>query len=604
MTAIKTKVLIVDDHPVTRAGVHTILGDNDSMEIIGEAVDGRDAVDQVEVKKPDVVVMDITMPKLSGIDATKEIIGTHPDTKVIALSIHSGEKFVREMLDAGASGYLLKDEMPEELIKAIQAVVKGEMFLSTGVTKVALSKNINENETIDNRVLLSKLLRPPLMDDFVIRTTIIDELERNILKPLSIISAGAGYGKSVAVSQWLEQTKYLKAWITLDLEHNDLRIFLNYLAASIEKLFPGQLKITRSYITVAILPPIQEIAKAVINELCNIEDDFILVLDDYDKITETKIHDLIDAWLDFPPTNVHLCIITRRDPPLKLKSLKLSGRVTEIRSKELSFSINEIAGLFKRFHLGKVKDEAINIIHNKTEGWVIALRLVAMILNEQEEIGDKLKSLDGGLKTINEYLMIEVLANQPENLKHALVKSSITDRFCENLLDEIILEKSGINGQEFILQLKSSNLFITKIDAEGKWYRYHPLFQALLKDQLNELYSKEEVNKYQLQASHWFENHQTPEEFLDDDLVKEDTVIRDKLIENSGGIQKDQLNVLTKKELEVLNCIAEGMRNQEIADRLFNSEETIKKHINNMFQKMYVKNRLSLVNRAREVGII
>jgi LuxR family maltose regulon positive regulatory protein len=227
-----------------------------------------------------------------------------------------------------------------------------------------------------------------------------------------------------------------------------------------------------------------------------------------------------------------------------------------------------------------------------------------MILNEQEEIGDKLKSLDGGLKTINEYLMIEVLANQPENLKHALVKSSITDRFCENLLDEIILEKSGINGQEFILQLKNSNLFITKIDAEGKWYRYHPLFRALLKDQLNELYSQEEVNKYQMQASHWFAINRFSEEFSDDDLVKEDTIIRDKIIENSGGIQKDKLNVLTKKELEVLNCISEGMRNQEIADRLFNSEETIKKHINNMFQKMYVKNRLSLVNRAREVGII
>jgi DNA-binding NarL/FixJ family response regulator len=107
-----------------------------------------------------------------------------------------------------------------------------------------------------------------------------------------------------------------------------------------------------------------------------------------------------------------------------------------------------------------------------------------------------------------------------------------------------------------------------------------------------------------LQASHWFKNNQIPEEFLNDDLVEGGTIIRDKLIENSGRIQKDNLNVLTRKELEVLNCIAEGMRNQEIAERLFNSEETIKKHINNMFQKMYVKNRLSLVNRAREVGII
>ena len=600
----KTRVLIVDDHPVTRAGVRSILEDNDNIEIIGEAVDGRDAVDQADATKPDVLVMDITMPHLSGIDAAKEIIGKHPDMKVIALSIHAGEKFVREMLDAGASGYLLKDEMPEELIKAIKAVVKGEMFLSTGVTKVALSKNIDENKTIDKRVLLSKLLRPPLMDDFVIRTKIIDELERNILKPLSIISAGAGFGKSVAVSQWLEQTNYLKAWITLDLEHNEFRTFLNYLAATIEKLFPGQLKVTRSYITVAILPPIQEIAKAVINELCNIEENFILVLDDYDKITDAKIHDLMDAWLDSHPTNVHLCLITRRDPPLKLKSLILSGHVTEIRSKELSFSGEEITDLFKRFRLEDVRGDVVDIIQIKTEGWIIALRLVAMILNDEGAIGEKLKSLDGGLKAINEYLMIEVLTNQPDNLKHALVRSSITDRFSELFLDEIILEKLDINGQEFILQLENSNLFISKLDTEGKWYRYHPLFQSLLKDQLKELYSQEEITKYQLQASAWFENYKFPEEYLNDDLVKDDIIRRDKIIENSGPIQKDKLNVFTKKEHEILNCIAEGMRNQEIAERLFNSEETIKKHINNMFQKMYVKNRLSLVNRAREKGII
>ena len=212
----KIKVLIADDHPVTRAGVRSILEDDSIIEIVGEAKDGREAVNLVDAKKPEVVMMDITMPQLSGIDATKEIIGKYPNMKVIALSIHAGQKFVKEMIDAGASGYLLKDEMPEELIKAISAVVKGEMYLSTGVTKVALEKNISEYESIDKRVFQSKLLRPPLMPDFVIRSKIIHKLEQNVLKPLSMVSAGAGYGKSVVVSQWLEQTNYLKTWITLD----------------------------------------------------------------------------------------------------------------------------------------------------------------------------------------------------------------------------------------------------------------------------------------------------------------------------------------------------------------------------------------------------
>ena len=597
----KTKLLIVDDHPVTRTGIRTILEDEGNIEIIGEAMDGRDAINQVDANKPDVVVMDITMPKLSGIEATKEIIRKYDTVKVIALSIHAGEKFVKEMLDAGASGYLLKDEMPEELIKAIKAVINGEMFLSTGVTEVALGKKINK--TVDKRILLSKLLRPPLMADFVSRERIISELEKNILRPLSIISAGAGYGKSVAVSQWLEQTIYLKAWIALDSEHNDLQTFLNYLVASVEKLFPGQLKNTRSYISVDTLPPIQDMARVIINELCNIQENFILVLDDYHMITDHKIHDLIDVWLDFPPANVHLCIITRYDTPLNLKSLSLSGRMTEIRMKELSFSNDEIVELFKRFRLVDVKDEVVKIIHNKTEGWIVALRLVAMILNDKEDISETFISLDGGLKSINDYLMIEVLAKQPDNLRKTLVRSSITNRFCEELMDEMILESEDISGQEFIQLLKNSNMFITRLDTQGKWYRYHPLFRALLKDQLSELYSQEEISKYNLQASQWFENHQITEDFIDE-LDKEDFVKQNQFIVKLKGQQKDKLNVFTRKEDEILNCIAEGLSNQEIADKLFNSEETIKKHINNMFQKMYVKNRLSLVNKARKSGII
>ena len=93
----KTKILIADDHPLTRAGVRVILEDNKNIEIIGEAADGLEAISLVEKFKPDIVVMDITMPNLSGIDATREILTKHSDVKVIALSIHSGEKFVKEM---------------------------------------------------------------------------------------------------------------------------------------------------------------------------------------------------------------------------------------------------------------------------------------------------------------------------------------------------------------------------------------------------------------------------------------------------------------------------------------------------------------------------
>ena len=200
-----TKVLIADDHPFTRAGISSILERNSSLHIVGQAKDGRDAIEQVREKEPDIVIMDITMPQLSGIEATKEIMALQPGIKVIALSIHSGQKFVKQMLDAGAVGYLLKDEAPEELLKCIDKVIQGNMFLSSVITRAALMTEDIEGETLKVNILASKLHRPPVMVDDVIRTKIIQELESNVVRPLTIVSAGAGYGKSVTVSQWLER---------------------------------------------------------------------------------------------------------------------------------------------------------------------------------------------------------------------------------------------------------------------------------------------------------------------------------------------------------------------------------------------------------------
>jgi DNA-binding NarL/FixJ family response regulator len=195
----KTKVLIVDDHPVTRSGIRYILDLNGQFNIIGEAKDGVDAIKKVSDKKPDIVIMDVSMPEISGIEATKQITKTQPDIKVIALSIHSGQKFVKEMLQAGAAGYILKDEAPEELITAIDKIIKGDIYLSSGVTRVALSKEETEPVEIGPEILKTKLLRPPDLPSYLVRNRIIDLLERNVTNPFSLISAGAEYGKSIVL---------------------------------------------------------------------------------------------------------------------------------------------------------------------------------------------------------------------------------------------------------------------------------------------------------------------------------------------------------------------------------------------------------------------
>jgi DNA-binding NarL/FixJ family response regulator len=132
------KIILADDHRIMREGLRALLEKQSGMEVIAEAEDGRSTVDLAHELKPDVVVIDISMPDLNGIDATRQIIGAAPHIKVIALSMHSDRKFVREMLSAGASGYLLKDSAFEELGTALAAVINNQTYLSPKIADTVI----------------------------------------------------------------------------------------------------------------------------------------------------------------------------------------------------------------------------------------------------------------------------------------------------------------------------------------------------------------------------------------------------------------------------------------------------------------------------------
>jgi two-component system, NarL family, response regulator NreC len=133
------KILLADDHALVRHGFRMILAAQPDMEIAGEAGNGREAVELAQKLKPDVVVMDVTMPELNGIEATRRLIELSPRTRVLALSMHKDAVYVREILRAGARGYLLKDSADADLLAAVRAVAKGEGYLSPGVSDAVLS---------------------------------------------------------------------------------------------------------------------------------------------------------------------------------------------------------------------------------------------------------------------------------------------------------------------------------------------------------------------------------------------------------------------------------------------------------------------------------
>jgi DNA-binding NarL/FixJ family response regulator len=133
------RILLADDHTIVRAGLRLILEKIEGVEVVGEASDGREALQLVKTTTPTIVVMDISMAGLNGLEATAYITQEHPDVRVIILSMHAAEQYVTQAIRAGASGYLLKDAAKTELELAVQAVARGDTYLSAAISRQVLA---------------------------------------------------------------------------------------------------------------------------------------------------------------------------------------------------------------------------------------------------------------------------------------------------------------------------------------------------------------------------------------------------------------------------------------------------------------------------------
>jgi two-component system response regulator NreC len=150
------KIMIVDEHKILREGLATLIEKEPNMEIIGEATDGREALDLVDKLSPDLILMDVTMPNLNGIEATRKIKSKKPDIEIIALSLHSDRRYVLGMIDAGASGYLLKECAFEELVRAINTVMANKKYLSPEISDILIDE-YSKKSTKDRPAIYSKL---------------------------------------------------------------------------------------------------------------------------------------------------------------------------------------------------------------------------------------------------------------------------------------------------------------------------------------------------------------------------------------------------------------------------------------------------------------
>jgi DNA-binding NarL/FixJ family response regulator len=194
------RILLADDHQMLRDGLCSILASESDMEVVGEAGDGRTAVSMSRTLVPDVVVMDIAMPDLNGVEATRQIKRENPKVNVVALSMYPDRRYVIGMLEAGASGYVLKASAYDELTRAVRVVSEGKKYLSPDITGVVLEAHVHSATTADTspykalgprereivQLLAEGKSSPQIAQQLHISTGTVDTHRRNIMKKLGI----------------------------------------------------------------------------------------------------------------------------------------------------------------------------------------------------------------------------------------------------------------------------------------------------------------------------------------------------------------------------------------------------------------------------------
>jgi LuxR family maltose regulon positive regulatory protein len=376
-------------------------------------------------------------------------------------------------------------------------------------------------------LIRTKLHRPPVAEDHLHRTRLLERLNQRIHRPLTLVSAPAGYGKSTLVSCWLESCDIPSAWVSLDQNDSDLSIFVSYFLAAVQTVFPGFGRETQTFLNAADSPPAAMLARTLINELDQVENEFILVLDDYHLIREKTVHNLLAALLTHPPGPMHLVLATRRDPALPLSELRVRGQMTEIRVQQLRFSVTEAATFLRQVMELEIDDRTAAIIEKKTEGWIAGLRLAALSLSQQTDLDRILEHLPEESSYVMDYVTEEVITQQPPEIQKYLMTTSILNRFCAPLCEAVCPAdaesgKCVMGGQKFLESLQQANLFVIPLDNQQHWFRYHHLFQRLLKHQLERRFSLEKVSELHKIAGKWFADNGLIEEALHHQLAADD----------------------------------------------------------------------------------
>ena len=277
-------------------------------------------------------------------------------------------------------------------------------------------------------------------------------------------------------------------------------------------------------------PPIETILTTLLNEITTVSDRFILVLDDYHVIESKEVDDALAFLLEHAPTQMHLVITTRENPPLPLARYRVRSELTEVRAADLRFTPVEAAEFLNQGMGLNLSEEDISALEARTEGWIAGLQLAAISMQGSKDAAGFIKSFTGSHRYVLDYLIEEVLDQQSESIQAFLLQTAILNRLNGSLCDALTGQD---NGQEILDYLEQANLFLIPLDNERCWYRYHHLFVEFLRQRLQQQHP-ENISEHHIRASEWHEDNGFEIEAFQHAVAANDLERAERLVEGEG----------------------------------------------------------------------
>lgn len=387
------------------------------------------------------------------------------------------------------------------------------------------------------QLLRTKLHQPLPAPSLVPRQRLLDKLLDSPDAKLILVSASAGSGKTTLVVQWLERLFQPVAWLSLDETDNSLVAFLSGLTAAVQAAFPGACSFTQKLLRTPQTPPVDYLAAALINELSEVAEPFVLVLDDYHYIRDAAIHEVVSQLLRHMPRPLRLVITSRFDPPLPLSRLASRGQLVEIRAADLRFRPPEAQAMLQRVAGTALPEERVDALVNELEGWAVGLQSVAISLRQGdlrvEQTGDLFGSNYRQLVSI---LADEVFAQQPAEVREFLLRTSLLSQLTAPLCQALMAaggssEAVPVDSKAMLQRLERESLFIETLDEKHQWYRYHNLFRSFLAEKLQQSYDAGQIAALHRCAGQWYRDEGSADEAIRHALAAQDVSLAADVVE-------------------------------------------------------------------------